>query len=103
MNKTLLSAALIAAATLSTSVQADNSAWLKAKQPALSTSAAAGAPAAAGQPAVGSIAAWQQAKFPAVAGERVAPVERSASNETRVGSQAGWQQAKFPHLVKTGR
>lgn len=103
MSKNILSTALIAAAAaLSFGAQADNSTWLKAKQPALSTSAEGEAPASAGQPAAGSIAAWKQAKFPAVDGQRVEPVAGDAG-QPRVGTQAGWKQAKFAHLQKTSR
>lgn len=103
MSKNILSVALIAAAaTLSFNAQADNNAWLKAKQPALSTSAKAEAPASGNQPASGSIAAWKQAKFPAVDGQRSAAVEIAAAHP-KVGSQQGWKQAKFAHLQKTSR
>jgi hypothetical protein len=103
MSKNILSATLIAAAAaLSFSAQADNSAWLEAKQPALSTSAKSEAPTSTDRPASGSIAAWKQAKFPAVDGQRVAAAETVAAHP-RAGTQAGWKQAKFPHLQKTGR
>lgn len=104
MSKNILSAALIAvAATVSMAAQADNAAWLKAKQPALTTTAKSEAPAIANQPAAGSVAAWKQAKFPAVEGTRVQPSDRGLSAHPKVGTQAGWKQAKFPHLHKTAR
>lgn len=104
MSKNILSAAIVAvAATLSMAAQADNAAWLKAKQPALTTTAKGEAAAKANQPAAGSVAAWKQSKFPAVDGPRVQPSDTALSSHPKVGTQAGWKQAKFPHLQKTAR
>lgn len=102
MSNSFRFAALIAAATLSMSANADNAAWLKAKNPALTRSAAQEAPARADQPEAGSIEAWKQAKFPALSVTDAKTVDAApASAAPKAGSNEGWKAAKFPHLQKT--
>ncbi|MBA4286165.1 MAG: hypothetical protein C0434_11610 [Xanthomonadaceae bacterium] len=102
MSNTLRIAALIAATTLSMGANADNAAWLKAKNPALNRSAAQEAPARADQPAAGSIEAWKQAKFPALSLTDAKAVDLAPSAvEPKAGSIEAWKRAKFPHLQKT--
>ncbi len=95
-------AALIAAATLTMTANADNAAWLKAKQPALERSTAQEAPARADQPEAGSIDAWKQAKFPALSVTDAKAVDAApAAAKPAVGSIDAWKAAKFSHLQKT--
>lgn len=95
-------AALIAVATLSMTANADNAAWLKAKQPALERSTAQEAPAKADQPEAGSIEAWKQAKFPALSVTDAKAVDAApAAAKPAVGSIDAWKAAKFSHLQKT--
>lgn len=102
MSHTSRYATLIAAAALSMSANADNAAWLKAKQPALSRSASAEAPARPDQPEAGSIDAWKQAKFPALSVSDAKAVDAvPASAAPKAGSNEAWMSAKFPHLRKT--
>lgn len=102
MSNSFRFAALIAAATLSMTANADNSAWLKAKNPALSRSTAQEAPARADQPEAGSIEAWKQAKFPALSVTDTKAVDAApAAAKPAAGSIEAWKSAKFPHLQKT--
>ena len=102
MSNSFRFAALIAATTLSMSANADNAAWLKAKNPALTRSAAQEAPARADQPEAGSIEAWKQAKFPALSVTDAKAVDAApASAAPKAGSNEAWKAAKFPHLQKT--
>lgn len=95
-------AALIATTALAMTANADNAAWLKAKNPALTRSAAQEAPARADQPEAGSIEAWKQAKFPALSVTDTGMIDSApASTAPKAGSIEAWKAAKFPHLQKT--
>lgn len=100
MSTTFRLATLLAAATFSLGANADNAAWLKARNPALNRTTAQEAPARADQPAAGSIEAWKQAKFPALAVTAAGEAPASA-DAPKAGSIEAWKRAKFPHLQKT--
>ncbi len=104
MSNSFRFAVLIAAATLTMTAKADNAAWLKAKQPALSRTTAQEAPARADQPSAGSIEAWKQAKFPALqVTDAKAAVSKASVEPPKAGSIEAWKRAKYPHLLRSGK